>query len=78
MFVPGKHFQPRLVFAGKARVMHLSGAPLKGRLLLQKSVNYSYIKFFVQAPVVQSFNQYVNDVYNFNIAELLGINGSIR
>jgi hypothetical protein len=37
MFVPGKHFQPRLVIVSKARayprVKHLSNAPLLGRLL---------------------------------------------
>ncbi len=36
MFVPGKPFQPNLMFAGKARAYPseaLSGAPLYGKLL---------------------------------------------
>ncbi len=41
MFVPGKPFQPSLMFADKARsILHKSGMPV------QTLVNYGRIKFY--------------------------------
>jgi hypothetical protein len=33
VFYPGKPFHPSLMFVGKAKNYHLSGAPLHGRLI---------------------------------------------
>jgi hypothetical protein len=47
MFVPGKPFQPSLMFVGKARVKHLS--------ILKISENYNSKKFY-SAPGQESIS----------------------
>jgi hypothetical protein len=41
VYVPGKHFQPNLMFVGKARSLRQSGAPQRLLHLLSK-----FIKLF--------------------------------
>jgi hypothetical protein len=54
VFVPDKPIQPSLMFVGKARGLHKSGAPqrTKHTSLLRKSINYDRKKFYSTGPSI--------------------------